>query len=206
MNDIKKQKFLVIDFETVTPAGFPAQPIQLGIVEVDYLGVSEVKKKSWFISPPDFAPLTWQDTMQTGITMTDLKNAKSAETVFDSLEDICSREDYILVAQNAIYEWNIIQRYIMNRPNLKKIKIIDTIKLAKLAYPSQSSYKLDRIAQLLNIDIPMGRHNALVDCILTGKVFLKLLNILNLDIPNLLKYSCINLNPSYSQLSLFSDD
>ena len=63
--EIINQTFMVIDFETVTPKGVPPEPIQLGLVQIDNLEISQTKRKSWFIKPPDFAPLTKFDTQQT---------------------------------------------------------------------------------------------------------------------------------------------
>lgn len=202
--DIQEQSFIIIDFETVTPKGYSPEPIQMGLVGIDNLTVSEHKRKSWFIKPPDYAPLTYFDTLQTKITKKDLEDADSADSIFNILENICSEKDYIFIAQNANYEYNICKRYSESRENLKNVKFIDTIKLAKLQFPNLKSYKLDELARLLEIKIPEGRHSALVDCVITGEVFVKLIKSLGIKtIDELLNKSCIN-NQSYSQLNMFS--
>jgi len=203
--DIASQTFMVIDFETVTPKGVPPEPIQLGLVQLDNLKINNIKQKSWFIKPPSFAPLTTFDTNQTGITQKDLINAKSAGEIFDILEEICSRNDYIFIAQNANYELGICKRFYDNRPKLADVKFVDTIRLSKLLFPNEKIYKLDNMANLFNIEIPSTRHTALTDCIITGKLFLSLIEKLNITkTEDLLRKSCINNKPAYTQLSLFN--
>lgn len=201
---ISDQLFMVIDFETVTPKGYPPEPIQLGLVQVENLALPKGKNKSWFIKPPDFAPLTDFDTKQTGITQKNIEKAKSASEIFEILEGICSRNDYIFIAQNANYELNICKRFYKNCPNLSKVKFIDTIKLAKLVFPSEKSYKLDHLAELLSIKIPFGRHSALVDCKITGEIFVKLIEKSQIKTTEeLLQKTCINLNEQL-QYSFFN--
>ena len=181
---IDNSQFLVIDFETTTPKGYSPEPIELGLARMNGIHIDESAQKSWFIKPPSHAPLTSFDINQTGITHKDLENAKSADQVFDTLEDISGRQDYIFVAQNASYEKAIIDRFSENRPNLSSRRIIDTIPLAKLVLPGMSSYKLDTVAMVLGISIPKERHRALVDCIVTGQVFSQLIQksgIITLD-------------------------
>lgn len=201
--DLKEQAFMVIDFETVTPKGVPPEPIQLGLVQIDNLQVSQTKQKSWFIKPPSFAPLTRFDTQQTGITEKDLEKAKNSNEIFNILEEVCGRNDYVFIAQNANYELSICKRFYEGREKLSKIKFIDTIKLAKLAFPNEKSYKLDRLAELFSIEIPKTRHNALTDCVLTGEIFTKLVEKLGIkDKETLLDKASINYD-KFTQISLF---
>lgn len=205
MTSLNDQNFMVIDFETVTPKGVPPEPIQLGMVQIENLKVSELKQKSWFIKPPEFAPLTYFDTKQTGITISDLNNAKSSQEIFNIVEQICEKNNYIFIAQNANYEFSICKRFFDNRENLSKIKFVDTIKLAKTVLPNEKSYKLDNLAKLLEVEIPIGRHNALIDCIITGNVFIKLLERINISTTTeLLDKACINNEKeNFTQLKLF---
>ena len=201
--DLKEQAFMVIDFETVTPKGVPPEPIQLGLVQIDNLQVSQTKQKSWFIKPPSFAQLTRFDTQQTGITEKDLEKAKNSNEIFNILEEVCGRNDYVFIAQNANYELSICKRFYEGREKLSKIKFIDTIKLAKLAFPNEKSYKLDRLAELFSIEIPKTRHNALTDCVLTGEIFIKLVEKLGIkDKETLLDKASINYD-KFTQMSLF---
>lgn len=65
--------------------------------------------------------------------------------------------------------------------------------MAKIVFPNEKSYKLDNLAALLDIKIPNGRHTALIDSIITGSVFIKLLERTNIStIDELLEKSCVN--------------
>ena len=90
-----------------------------------------------------------------------------------------SKKDYVFIAQNAKYEANILSHYIQECPAITKTPIIDTIMLAKYVLPGLFNYKLDTLAHELKIPIPKDRHRALPDCVLTAKVFLRLLEIEN---------------------------
>ncbi len=205
MKSVNEQVFMVIDFETVTPKGVPPEPIQLGMVQIENLQICDSKQKSWFIKPPDFAPLTSFDTKQTGITINNLVNAKSSSEIFDIVELVCSKNNYIFIAQNANYELSICKRFYEGRDNLSAIKFIDTIKLAKIAFPNEKSYKLDNLANLLNVPIPSGRHTAIIDCIITGNVFTKLVEKINItSVTDLIDKACINKNKEDSiQMKFF---
>lgn len=108
-------------------------------------------------------------TQQTGITEKDLENTRNSNQIFDILEEVCGRNEYIFIAQNASYELNICKRFYEGRSKLSKIKFIDTIKLAKLAFPNEKSYNLDRLAQIFSIEVPNTRHTALTDCIINNR-------------------------------------
>ena len=197
---------MVIDFETVTPKGVPAEPIQLGLVQIDNLQISETKQKSWYIKPPDFAPITSFDTEQTGITARHVQNAPTAGQVFDVLDHICTKEDYIFVAQNANYELGICKRFYENRPNLERVKFVDTIKLAKLAFPGEKTYKLDHLAELLGINVPSTRHTAITDCLVTADVFIGLVDKLKIEsCDSLLEKAGVNYD-KYQQLKITDFD
>jgi len=182
--DVKDAQFLVIDFETTTPKGYPPEPIELGLVKVFGMEVDKKVQRAWFIKPPAHAPLTQFDIVQTGITQKDLDGARSSAEVFDILEDICGRQDYIFIAQNAKYEQGIIKRFSEGRPKLASRRFIDTIPLAKHAIPHLTNYKLDNLASILKIAIPADRHRALADCVITGLIFsdlIKRIGIVTLD-------------------------
>lgn len=175
-NNINDAKFLVIDFETTTPKGYPPEPIELGLVRVDGTQIDSSAQKSWFIKPPVHAPLTSFDTSQTGITSKDLINAKSSGEIFDILEKICGKQDYVFVAQNAKYERSVCERFYERRPSLAGRRFIDTILLAKHILPNLPNFKLDTLAKTLGIQIPPDRHRALADCIITAQVLSRLLS------------------------------
>lgn len=195
--------FMVIDFETITPKGIPPEPIQIGLVEINKLEVNLLYQRSWFIKLPFNLSITPFDTAQTGIKNDDLACAKTSNEIFDILESICKNKDYIFIAQNASYELNICKRYYSGRDSLSSSYFIDTIKLAKIAFPNEQSYKLDKIANILGIDIPESRHTALTDCLIAGQIFIKLVKKLDIKTKqDLLDQAGINYI-QYKQSKLF---
>src|ERR1039457_3278497 len=71
--------FVVIDFETTTPAGYPAQPIEVAALALRYQDGAwkAAGRSASLIRPPAFAPVTPADTAQTGLTPEHLRQAPS---------------------------------------------------------------------------------------------------------------------------------
>lgn len=177
MKKIKDTEFLVIDFETITPKGRPPEPIEVGILRIKNNEIDNDAKINWFIKPPEGLHLTTFDTKQTGIREQDLIGGKDARNVMIKIDNSCLKKDYVFIAQNAHYEANILSRYTDECKGIGKTPIIDTILLAKHILPELQSYKLNVLANALQLSIPSDRHRALADCFLTANVFLKLLEL-----------------------------
>ena len=62
--------FVIIDFETTTPAGHPAQPVEVAVLALRCRQGAWARAGSFtsLIQPPTFAPVTPAHTAQTGIT------------------------------------------------------------------------------------------------------------------------------------------
>lgn len=174
---LKETQFLVIDFETITPKGISPQPIEVGILKINGEMIDRKAAVDWLIRPPHGLHLTRFDTEQTGIKEEELLNMPTAEQVMNKINSICAKGEYVFIAQNARYEANILAQHIESCPQIKKTPIIDTISLAKHVLPNLSNYKLNTLANVVGEPIPKNRHRALIDCILTAKVYLKLLDI-----------------------------
>lgn len=69
--------FVVIDFETTTPTGHLAQPIEVAALALRYQDGAwkETGRSTSLIRPPAFAPVTPADTAQTGLTAEQLQHA-----------------------------------------------------------------------------------------------------------------------------------
>jgi DNA polymerase-3 subunit epsilon len=181
MNAIDQQKivetsFIVIDFETVTPKGRPPEPIELAALRIlPGLSRDTAFKFDRLIKPPDGAPITAFDTAQTGIRKQDVERESNASTVLREFDALLSGTLCVLVAQNARYESNILQRFAVDCPSAAALPMIDTVSLAKHVCPNLLNHKLDTLAQHFGIRIPQDRHRALPDVELTVGVFLALI-------------------------------
>ncbi len=170
-------EFLVIDFETVTPKGRSPEPIELGIQRVQGFSIDEKASISWLIQPPEGCHLTERGIIQTGIKDRDLIGKPCIDEVMRKVNNSCGKKDYVFIAQNAKYEANILSHHTEKYEAIAKTPIMDTILLGKYVLPDLQNYKLDTLAQALNLEIPENRHRALADCILTAQVFLGLLEV-----------------------------
>lgn len=170
-------EFLVIDFETVTSKGRSPEPIELGIQRIQGFSIDEAASISWLIQPPEGCHLTERGRIQTGINDRDLIGKPCTDEVMKKVNNSCGKKDYVFIAQNAKYEANILSHHTEKYEAIAKTPIIDTILLGKYVLPNLPNYKLDTLAQALNLEIPENRHRALADCILTAQVFLGLLEV-----------------------------
>ncbi len=174
--------FIIIDFETVTPAKKPPEPIELAAMWITPGLYSDQQfRASWLIKPPEDAPLTTFDTRQTGIRWEDLCDEPAAPAILQKFEALLRDELAILpavfVAHNASYEANIIWRFVDICPDIAALPFIDTIALAKQVIPNLYSYRLDALAQYFSLPIPHDRHRALPDVQLTIQIFLRLVSL-----------------------------
>jgi DNA polymerase-3 subunit epsilon len=74
----------------------------------------------------------------------------------------------VIVAHNAIFDWNRFLIYYFDRVGIKvQNEVIDTLKLAKLFQPGQESYKLEALCKLHGISLD-NAHRAINDTIATA--------------------------------------
>ena len=174
---IKETEFLVIDFETLTPAGRSPEPIELGIQKINGYELDLNASVSWLIRPPEGFHITRLDIALKGIRECDLAGKPNIDKILEKVNRSCMKADYIFIAQNAKYEANILSHYTEKYQGIAKTPVIDTVLLAKYILPDLPNYKLDTLAHALNLAIPKDRHRALADCILTAQVFTGLLEM-----------------------------
>ncbi|GAA0546783.1 hypothetical protein GCM10010172_30610 [Paractinoplanes ferrugineus] len=170
--------FVVIDFEATTPTGYPSQPIEVAVLALRYGdgGWQETGRRTSLIRPPEFAPVTPAVTAQTGLTAEHLRTAPTPAEALGAL-DRRFRGDasYLLVAQHAATEANIIYNQREHCPTLARIDLLDTIPLAKDCVPGLVNYRLDTLLAHFAIGHPADRHRAAADVDVTAQVFLQLI-------------------------------
>jgi len=175
---IEATSFIIIDFETVTPKGFPPEPIELGARRLTAgLCIDPSFVVSAFINPPVHAPLTPFDIQQTGIQESDLRHKPSASFVLAACNARLPEGGHVLVAHNARYEAAILQRYEVFCPRLAAMPFLDTVALGKYLVKGLPNYQLNTLARHFALPIPSQRHRALPDVELTAKVLLRLLEL-----------------------------
>ena len=176
---INEVSFVVFDFETVTPAGRPPEPLELAVMCLPPgLSLDQAWSRNWLIKPPEGAPLTAFDTHQTGIRVQDIQDAPSASTALQDFDCCLPRGIVVLVAHNARYDAAIVQRFVQDCPYAASLPYVDTLALGKHLVPHLSNYKLDTLAHHFALPIPPQRHRALPDVEVTVHLFLRLVALL----------------------------
>jgi DNA polymerase III subunit epsilon len=171
--------FVVIDFETTTPAGYPAQPIEVAALALRYQDGAwkTAGRSASLIRPPAFAPVTPADTAQTGLTPEHLRQAPSPADALGALDRrFTAGNRYLLVAQHAATEANVIDNQREHCPALARVDFLDTIPFAKHLIPGLPNYKLDTLLAHFSIEQPADRHRARADVDVTAQVFFRLIS------------------------------
>lgn len=175
--EFRETTFVVIDFETTTPAGHPVQPIEVAALALRYGqdGWTRVGSSTSLIKPPAFAPVTSADTMLKGLTPQMFTDARTPAEVFGDLDrKFTPGSLFRLVAQNASVEANIIHNQSEHCPVLAHTDFLDTIPFAKQIVPGLPSYGLDTLLAHFSIPQPVNRHRAEADVEVTAMVFFQL--------------------------------
>jgi len=180
----RETTFVVIDFEATTPAGYPAQPTEVAALALRYEdgGWTEAGRYTSLIRPPAFAPVTPADTAQTGLTPEQLHQAPTPADALGALDRRFSAGmQYLLVAQNAATEANIIHNQRGHCPALARVDLVDTIPLARHLIPGLPNYRLDTLLTHFHIRQPPDRHRAPADVDVTAQVFVRLVTAADED-------------------------
>ncbi|MEU6562617.1 3'-5' exonuclease [Nocardia nova] len=171
--------FVVIDFEATTPTGHPAQPIEVAALAMRcrHGAWETVGRFESLIRPPDFAPVTPAVTAQTGLTPGQVAEAPSPAEALGALDRRFTADSrYLLVAQHATTEANLIHNQRQHCPSLARVDLLDTIPLAKHLVPDLPNHKLDTLLAHFAIPMPADRHRAAADVDVTAQVFIRLVN------------------------------
>lgn len=153
---------IVIDFEALTPAGRPIEPIEVAALALRHADGRwyEQARYSSLIRPPGDVPVTARCTTLTGITAVMLAPASSAREVLGELDRRLTVPPYRLVAHSAGTEGSLIRRQAEHCPNLAATPLIDTVTMARAVLPHLASHRLDAVLDHYRISPSPGRHRA----------------------------------------------
>jgi DNA polymerase III epsilon subunit-like protein len=166
--------WIVIDFETLTPAGRPPEPVEVAAISGQFTPAGQWMETGRFhslIRPPDDVPVTASDHEQTGLTARMLALERTADEVMTALDASVAAPPRRLVAHSAHTEATVIAGQHDHCPQLAKTSLLCTVKLARHAWPELNSHRLDAVLRFLRIAIPPDRHRAMPDAELTVQVF-----------------------------------
>lgn len=153
---------IVIDFEALTPAGRPMEPIEVAALALRHADGRwyEQARYSSLIRPPGDVPVTARCTTLTGITAAMLAPASSAREVLGELDRRLTVPPYRLVAHSAGTEGSLIRRQADHCPNLAATPLIDTVTMARAVLPHLPSHRLDAVVEHYRIPPQRERHRA----------------------------------------------
>ena len=164
-------KFAVLDFETTGMSSDKDQIIQTGLALIDEAG-AVCSTYASFVRPTK--PVPQEITRLTGIKNEDVIAAPELE---DMLNDIVPMlQDVILVGHNVEFDAQFLQAALDRSGYLPFTgRMLDTVELARLLYPTQPSYSLSSLTQTLGIDHDRP-HQADSDAVATAELFLLCVN------------------------------
>jgi len=165
--------YVVIDFESLTPAGRPPVPVEVAAIAgrlTATCGWEETGRFQSLMCPPDDVPVTKFDQAQTGLTARELARQLPAAQVMAALDARLARPPYRLVAHSAHTEATLIAGQRQHCPVLSATSLLCTVRLSRAAFPELSSHRLDAVLRYLGIPVPPGRHRAMPDTELTVQV------------------------------------
>jgi DNA polymerase-3 subunit epsilon len=173
--ELSKLTYTVFDTEaTGLSPSLGDEIIQLGAVRIVNARVRGTDCIDQLVDPQRGIPAA--STRIHGITQSMVADQPTAASVLTSFHAFVGGS--VLVAHNAAFDMRLLE--------LKQVEIglrfdqpvLDTLLLASLLYPDQTTHGLEALASRLGV-VPGTRHTALSDAVMTAHVFLKMLPMLN---------------------------
>lgn len=170
-NQNLRDSYVVFDIETT---GF--SPIQNKIIEIGAVKVVDgeiTDRFSHFVNPKEPIPFRIQEL--TSITDDMVKDADEIEVVLPAFMKFC--EGSVLVAHNAGFDTSFIEENCSRQGIAYDATVVDTLSLARMLMTDMAKFGLANLCKKFNISLE-NHHRAIDDAEATGKVFLKLMEIL----------------------------
>jgi len=159
-------KFAVLDFETTGMSPEQNEIIQAGLAVIDDAGVV-CSTFATFVRPEKSIPA--DISRMTGIRDEDVREAPTVEDVLPDIVPLL--QDAVLVGHNVGFDAGFLQAALDRSGYLPFAgRMVDTLALARIAFPTMPSYQLSALTQSLGIghDRP---HQADSDALATADLF-----------------------------------
>lgn len=166
--------FTVIDFETATSKRASACEVAVSVYESNRL----VATKEWLIQPPQNR-YDHANSMIHGIIPEMTKDAPDFPTVWKEVSEIISGKD--IIAHYSPFDMGVIRdecaAFGIAVPDFR---FMCSCSLARFVKPGLPSYGLESLCREFGIDSD-NHHRAEADCVMTAKMFLKLVELSGCD-------------------------
>ena len=164
-------EFVVFDIETTGLSNVNDKIIEIGAVKIRNNKI--VDRFETFINPQ--IPIPAFITKLTSINDNMVKDAPTIDKIIPEFMDFI--QDAVLVAHNANFDVNFIKSK-ANQLNINvKNAVIDTLELSRHLYKNLKNYKLDTVAEYLEVSLK-NHHRAVDDAQATAEIFMKSINYL----------------------------
>ncbi|MCL2676476.1 MAG: 3'-5' exonuclease [Streptococcaceae bacterium] len=163
------QPYVVFDFETTGIDPIKNEIIQIGAIKYDE-NDQEMGRVNQLVKPTH-SYVSSRITELTGIAPADVVYAPEMKEVIGSFVDFL--EGHLLVAHNAPFDLSFLNRAIRDcGVEAKNFEIFDTLAESRRLF-KRKSHKLESYKAELGVDV--RSHDALNDCLVTAKLYQKLL-------------------------------
>ena len=159
------QEYVVLDTETTGLDRFFDRIVEIAVVRYDNRGEKLAEFRS-LINPQ--IPISAAASSVNHITNKDVADAPLIENVLPDILHIIGQA--VVVGHNVTFDLDFLGREIPQDQQDFQVEYIDTISLAKRAFPDQASYKLADLVTKLGIATSQ-EHRAFGDVELTAKLF-----------------------------------
>lgn len=165
------QTFIVLDIETTGLNPKQDKITEIGAIKIKNL--KEIDSFQAFVNPG--IPIPQKIIELTGITDDMVRDAGMIEEILPEFKEFVG--DGVLVAHNASFDMGFI-RYNAKKLNIEfKNPLLDTLALSRALFKDLKKHKLDVIARHLDVDLE-NHHRALDDARATGKILIKMIDIM----------------------------
>ena len=164
-------KIIVLDIETTGLNSKKDKIIEIGAVLLEDRKI--INTYQTLINPE--IKIKKEITELTGISNDDIKNAPKIEDEIHNFMEFI--KTYPLVAHNATFDINFIEREVKIQGYTLDNNIIDTLQLSRRFNYSLSNHRLDTVANHFGIEME-NYHRALDDAITTSKVLYSIVDLM----------------------------
>ena len=166
-------RYLAVDVETTGLSSYSDRVVELGALL--FKGADLLDSLETLVNPG--IPIPEVVSGIHGITDAMVSESPSFSSLLKDLERLT--EGAILLAHNATFDMGFLNAELARdgRPSLD-VEIVDTLHMARKAFPGLKSYALGSLAETLGIEV-QSAHRAGDDCRVCYELFVKCRNTLN---------------------------
>ncbi len=159
-------EYVVFDIETTGLSHINCDITEIGAVRVKNGEVTD--RFQTFVRPR--GPIPPKIVSLTGINDDMVKDAPLPEDALAEFKQFCG-EDAVLVAHNSDFDTKFVFHKSKEFNISYQNKVVDSLALCRLAFPSLKNHKLNTVAAHLRI--PLEHHRAVNDAVCTAKIMLE---------------------------------